>query len=76
MSKAQILRYKTQPHAKPNLGKQLRPEWCNNISKGLKRYYSDHRVNNKGKPHTEATRKKMSRAMKRHWKEQKDNSFR
>lgn len=40
MSKAQKLRYKTQPHAKPNLGKHLSSEWCSKISKGLKQFYS------------------------------------
>ncbi|MGH9984961.1 MAG: hypothetical protein ACRD8W_13510 [Nitrososphaeraceae archaeon] len=60
MSKAQILRYKTQPHPKPNLGKHLPPEWCSKISNGLKHYYRLHTVNNKGKPHSPETKKKIS----------------
>ncbi|MPZ08258.1 MAG: hypothetical protein GEU26_17895 [Nitrososphaeraceae archaeon] len=40
MSKAQILRYQTQPHPKLNQGKHLSSEWCSKISKGLKQFYS------------------------------------
>lgn len=55
MSKAQILRYKTQPHPKPNLGKHLPPEWCSKISKALQRFYSKNEVWNLGIPRSEMT---------------------
>jgi hypothetical protein len=60
MSRSQILRHKTHPHPKPTLGKRLPQEWCSKISKGLKRYYKSHTINNKGVKHSETTRHKIS----------------
>ena len=48
MSKAQLLRYKTHPAMKPNLGKKLSKKWCAHISEGLLHFYSEHDAWNKG----------------------------
>jgi hypothetical protein len=60
MSKAQLLRYKTQPHARPNLGQKLPKEWCENISKSLLRFYSKHDVWNKGLPWPDEVKEHIS----------------
>ena len=77
MSKAQLLRYKTQPASKPNLGKQLPKEWCKHISESLLRFYSEHQVWNKGlswpdevKQHISEGRKNQSRRKSWTWSEE------
>jgi hypothetical protein len=48
MSIAQLLRYKTRPATRPNLGKKLPKEWYERISESLLQFYSKHQVWNKG----------------------------
>jgi hypothetical protein len=45
--------------------KQRSKKWRTRISKGLKRYYSEHKVWNKGIEHSEVTKHKISISCKR-----------
>lgn len=65
MSKAQIERFKTQPPS--NLGKTFTKEIVEKGRLVRLKYYQTHEINNKGKSHSEATRKKISKAMKKFW---------
>jgi hypothetical protein len=60
MSKAQLLRYKTQPATKPNLGKKLSKEWCENISKSLLRFSSENQAWNKGLSWSDEVKQRIS----------------
>ena len=69
ISKAKKLWYKT--HDSPLKGREMPEELVEKQRQGRLEFYQSYEVNNKGKPHTSATHREMSKGMKRYWQRRK-----